>query len=106
MPIHNPTIINRGSLTYFFDDDHNRWRIYDSTEEPHRGRPYRFILPLGDARATVRCFAPMDKTAMHYVFTFRSDADRAVTAELLSEQLSCARPFSRRLYYASIVKPE
>ena len=106
MPIRNPTMINRGSLTYFFDDNHIRWRVYDSTEKPHRGRPYRFILPLGDSRATVRCFAPTDKTATHYVFAFKSDADRDVTVERLSQQLSASRPFSRFLYYASMVKSD
>ena len=96
--IRSPTIINRGALTYFFDGERNRWRIYDSAEEPSNGRPYRLILPLGDSHATVRCFAPLDKTAAHYAFSFQSDADREVTVERLAAQLRAARLFHRRLY--------
>jgi hypothetical protein len=99
MPIRTPTIVNRGSLSYFFDSENMRWRVYDSSEEPYQNRPYRQIFALGDPQATVRCFAPADKTAAHYVFTFQSDADRAVTADALSAQLSASRPFYRRLYY-------
>ena len=95
--IRTPTIVNRGALTYFFDGERNKWRVYDSAEEPRHGRPYRLILPLGDAQATVRCFAPLDKTAAHYVFTFQSDADREVSVESLSNQLRAARPYYRRL---------
>ena len=96
MPIQKPTIVNRGSLSYFFDADRNRWRVYDSTEAPHHGRPYRKVFPLGDAQATVRCFAPIDKTEPHYVFTFESDADREISVERFSSQLRAARPFYRR----------
>ena len=99
-------IANRGALTYFFDGERNRWRVYDSAEEPRHGRPFRLIFPLGEVQATVRCFAPIDKTAVHYVFTFQSDADREVTVDLLSAQLRAARPFYRRLYSASTGKPK
>lgn len=105
MPIRKPTIVNRGSLSYFFDGDSRRWRVYDSTEEHHHGRPYRQIFSLGDPRASVRCFAPGDKTAAHYVFALVTDADRESTAERLAAQLIAARPFYRRLYYANIPKP-
>ena len=103
--IRTPTIINRGALTYFFDGERNRWRIYDSAEEASHGRPYRLILPLGDAQATVRCFAPQDKTAAHYVYAFQSDAEREVTVERLCAQLRAARLFHRRLY-ASTGQPK
>jgi hypothetical protein len=104
MPIRTPTIVNRGALSYFFDADRNRWRVYDSVEEPHQSRPYRQIYPLGDSRATVRCFAPADKTATHYVYAFRDDADRAIRPELLLTQLSAARPYQRRLFYQGAPK--
>lgn len=106
MPLRTPTIVNRGSLTYFFDEENVRWRVYDSTEELYQGRPYRHILALGDARATVRCFAPVDKTAVHYVFPLQADADREITPERLGAQLSAGRPFYRRLYFAGGAKTQ
>jgi hypothetical protein len=102
--IRTPTIVNRGALTYFFDGDGNRWRVYDSADEPHHGRPFRQVIPLGDPLATVRCFAPLDKTAAHYVYTFQSDGDRDVTIECLTAQLRAARQFYRRLYNVSTGK--
>jgi hypothetical protein len=104
MPNRTPTIVNRGSLCYFFDGDGTRWRVYDSTEKPHHNRPYRLIFAVGDPQATVRCFAPVEKTATHYVFPFQSDADRQVTAERLAAQLGASTPFHRRLYYTGAGK--
>ena len=103
--IRTPSILNRGALTYFFDGEGNRWRIYDSVERPRHVRPYRLIFPLADTQATVRCFAPHDKTAAHYVYAFQSDADREVTVDRVSAQLRSAHVFYRRQYNASSGTP-
>lgn len=95
-------IVNRGTVSYFFDSDGKRWRVYDSIgDEQPLGR-HRHIFRPGDVQATIRCFAPPDKRAAHYFFPYATDADREVTVERLAEQLRAARIFYRVVYDRSI----